>query len=1319
MKRILQLGCVVAILSSTLALHADSLAGRLWCDTDCDGKREAGEPLIRGVVALIDPDTGEVLEVVESDPRLQEEYNFLEVQRFGKNRFIIQIIKGDPTKTLETINCVDRLPFLRCGEKNLEEASILIECPQVGGDIKDIDFGYCVCKGSIGDFVWEDTNGNGCQDPGEKGLEGVLVQIAMGECGSEEAMIIRETRTNAQGFYLFDDLCTGDYQVFFRTRTFIEQGYRTSPTDASSDEKDSDCPADGGHVCVTLTDDKPNDLTIDCGLIPPPGKIGDRVWCDVDCDGIQDDDEPGVEGVVVKLRCVTETGASFTAETTTDAEGMYLFTNVPPGVCAVTLDPTSFPPDKDEQSPPCEDLYLIDLGPGESFLDADFCLKNKPSKIGDRVWCDLNCDGIQDDNEPGVPGVIVQLTCRTDEGVLRDLQTTDENGMYCFEVPAGAFCEVEIDLDSIPNDKEVTPPCLPEIEVPPLRPGERYLDADFCIKSRFGKIGDRVWCDLNCDGIQDEGEPGVPGVGVRLRCILDDGIILSRETTTDEDGIYCFDNLPPGRCIVTIDPTTFPDDKDNEPPCEDTVEVDLAAGEVFLDADFCLKNRKAAIGDRVWCDVDCDGIQDDDEPGVPGVRVVLSCVRPDGSTFGDEMVTDDNGEYLFEDLDAPSECSVEIDPTTFGDKEPLDPCTDQVEVDLDAGEVFLDADFCLKQPPPVCEIEVDARCLIPTPPPPSGNNCDGKVIRLTMRYTGDTCDAGNNPQEDKAECTDLADLPDTVFIRSNADDDPDKDDKIWFEGTVSVGEEYVIDSANDNEDKLDSNSYIHIFNSPGGALLQTLVFHTSCSKPLSVGDQFGANLVVSLTTTEGGTVTLPPPNGDDDESEQNCEIVRPLSGDVCDIDKPETLTWAFVGGGCAASNNAQKDHECSGSVDDTQPVLVTPDKGDSFTVNPGEEFTLSLDASKEITLLNTGGSEFNELHTSCSQPLRLGDQFGSLRIVGTDVPGASSLGADVTFVYEVTNTGTSDAENVEVNDSFGSVPGSPIAAIGPGESVTLERTVSITETTTSTVNVAAEPEPCEAEDSTTITVVDPPPDPNICRDGTKIATLLVEYTADGCSVTSHSQDAKKVSCNTFGNLPDTVFIRASKDSDPNKRDTIWFEGNVSLNSTFGIDAGNAGDDKLASNTYVFIFSSEGGTLLQSLMFHTSCSQPLNFGDQFGSIRVLGFVAALGLSTEGSDTVEDGGWQRPGDMTQNGFVDIGDAIGLMSWQFIGDPQRLPCGDGSSQSNVELLDSTGDGQVALDDAIWLLRYAFLGGAAPFAGTDCRPIVDCPDNFGNCEN
>ena len=56
-------------------------------------------------------------------------------------------------------------------------------------------------------------------------------------------------------------------------------------------------------------------------------------------------------------------------------------------------------------------------------------------------------------------------------------------------------------------------------------------------------LGDFVWDDLNANGIQDAGEPGLAGVTVRLSDCA--GTVLA-STATDANGLYLFSNLAPG-----------------------------------------------------------------------------------------------------------------------------------------------------------------------------------------------------------------------------------------------------------------------------------------------------------------------------------------------------------------------------------------------------------------------------------------------------------------------------------------------------------------------------------------------------------------------------------------------------------------------------------------------------------------------------------------------------------------------------------------------------------------------------------------------------
>lgn len=94
---------------------------------------------------------------------------------------------------------------------------------------------------------------------------------------------------------------------------------------------------EGYHACyenkavVTVTNVPgvtDSDLSHYCNPSGPVAALGDYVWSDLDSDGIQDANEQGVANVTVKL---LNSSNVVLATTTTDANGKYLFSNLPPG----------------------------------------------------------------------------------------------------------------------------------------------------------------------------------------------------------------------------------------------------------------------------------------------------------------------------------------------------------------------------------------------------------------------------------------------------------------------------------------------------------------------------------------------------------------------------------------------------------------------------------------------------------------------------------------------------------------------------------------------------------------------------------------------------------------------------------------------------------------------------------------------------------------------------------------------------------------------------------------------------------------------------
>jgi len=188
---------------------------------------------------------------------------------------------------------------------------------------------------SIGDYVWEDANRDGCQNLDERPIEGVEVKL-FEDC--ENPTEIASTLTNAEGFYKFTGLdCSKEYRVQFGDagaiyeRTLPDQDCSSTEPPGPSDTKDSDCAQDDGFSgCITFPDpvNAPNNPTIDCGYVCG-GKIGDYAWLDENEDGCQDFNT-GIAGLEVTLSegCVHREDPKTVQ---TDADGFYLFEGLCPG----------------------------------------------------------------------------------------------------------------------------------------------------------------------------------------------------------------------------------------------------------------------------------------------------------------------------------------------------------------------------------------------------------------------------------------------------------------------------------------------------------------------------------------------------------------------------------------------------------------------------------------------------------------------------------------------------------------------------------------------------------------------------------------------------------------------------------------------------------------------------------------------------------------------------------------------------------------------------------------------------------------------------
>src|SRR5436853_227461 len=128
-----------------------------------------------------------------------------------------------------------------------------------GGSDQTVDFGFYQPV-SVGDFVWNDLNGNGVQDAGEPGINGVTLALT-GTTGAGAA-VSQTTTTNASGAYSFTEP-PGTYTVSVTTPS----GYVATVTGKGTTATDNN-PSPSGTTPGTLPSGG-SDQTVDFGFYQP------------------------------------------------------------------------------------------------------------------------------------------------------------------------------------------------------------------------------------------------------------------------------------------------------------------------------------------------------------------------------------------------------------------------------------------------------------------------------------------------------------------------------------------------------------------------------------------------------------------------------------------------------------------------------------------------------------------------------------------------------------------------------------------------------------------------------------------------------------------------------------------------------------------------------------------------------------------------------------------------------------------------------------------------------------------------------------------
>ncbi|WP_208317171.1 SdrD B-like domain-containing protein, partial [Canibacter zhoujuaniae] len=474
--------------------------------------------------------------------------------------------------------------------------------------------------------------------------------------------------TGADGKYRFERVVPGDYKVRVAQPDGFVQSFGPGEGELSLTSG-----------TVSLTPAAMTNLDQDFGFYRP-ASIGDTVWLDGNDNGVRDAGESGIAGVEVHL--LNAAGEPVTdadgepVVVTTDAEGKYSFPGLRPGDYQVKL----VLPSKNAYAATVTgaDNKLAELNAGEGVitpvtvvsgqerLDVDAAVKNAGVITG-KLFNDDNGDGVQDAGEGPFNGVTVELVDPATGNVIATAVTNDAGG-YRFANLAPGDYQVRVKTDTLPAGySQSSGPAAGGVYDVALsdETAESMVvnDRDFGYAKPV-RVGDRVWLDKDGDGIQDPAEPGLSGVVVNLLdrngepVLNGDGEPLT--ATTNEQGLYSFDELPAGTYTVKFDlPAGF-----TASPADAGNGRDDSRGESYTftisgkdvarsDIDFGVVGTGVITG-SIFNDGDRDGVFDGSEKTFE--NVVVGLYDADGNPVLDSegkpitAVTDKDGGYVVEKL---------------------------------------------------------------------------------------------------------------------------------------------------------------------------------------------------------------------------------------------------------------------------------------------------------------------------------------------------------------------------------------------------------------------------------------------------------------------------------------------------------------------------------------------------------------------------------------------------------------------------------------------------------------------------------------------
>lgn len=627
------------------AMISGSIRGAAYADADDNGLWDAGEAALSGVQVELLDDQGAVAASGATDA--QGAYAF---DGLAPGRYSVRFAAGEGNAFSGT----GRTAARGCAQRTDGPVSATQTLHvTMGGSLSDVNAGV-VALSTVSGRIFEDSDGDGVQGPGERMLPEVRVELF----DAQTNRVVQETATASDGAFVFGGVRPGSYAL----RLTLPDGYVYSSLAGLESVK-----AEQGQTPAIQVRYGEDVEGLSFGALIM-AKIAGLVWDDADYDGILSEGEGMIRDAAVEL--LDEQGNTLTSMATV-RRGEFAFEGLMPGTYAlrVTL-PDGYVLTRggadsalSAQGQRTDTTQPIAIAMGEQRTDVRFGAL-EPCTLSGAAWLDEDDDGRRGGRERAMPGVEVSLWRQEADGeAMIAKTTTDAEGCYA--------------MDGIMPGTYLLKTALPEgyayarrhesgrsTSAMPMRDALEAKSEPFALVSGkseqmdvgvvgVGSISGIIWLDSEYDGRMSQDEAGIPGAKVEL---LDEQGEALRETATDENGRYAFTRVRTGAYSVRVRLpggeifTMTPEGGESRIAQQDAsvaqtqpMALEMGAAIEGVNAGAIVP---ATIEGSAFIDRDEDGLRGEGEEALGGVLVELLT----GGTVVASRSTDEQGAFVFDTL---------------------------------------------------------------------------------------------------------------------------------------------------------------------------------------------------------------------------------------------------------------------------------------------------------------------------------------------------------------------------------------------------------------------------------------------------------------------------------------------------------------------------------------------------------------------------------------------------------------------------------------------------------------------------------------------